>query len=99
MLRKKHIKEELGEAKKVFMNKESTLEQKVYAIYRLLQANLKVAANNRVNTVRIMEKLEIPMITPEIRISEATETTTGTDGSKRDITTINNRESTDKKEE
>jgi len=70
MLRNKHIKEELKQAEDVFKNPDSTLEVRIYAIYRLLQVNLKVTSNNRVNNVRIMEKLEIPLIVPEQRTRE-----------------------------
>ncbi len=65
MIRKKHIAEELNGAKRVFNDKKATVEEKIHALYRINQIALKVLANVRINTIRIMEKLNIPLIQKE----------------------------------
>lgn len=72
----KHVEEELDNAKKVFFNKESTLDDKINALYRLIQATLKVVTINRSNSKLIMRHLHItiPKSTKETLTEDGTKT-------------------------
>lgn len=67
MLRSKHIREELINAKNVFEDEKADVKALLKALYKLVQATLKVVANNRLNTARIMEKLGVEKLQPLTR--------------------------------
>jgi hypothetical protein len=64
MLRSKHIRDELINAKKVFEDENADVKILIKSLYKLVQATLKVVANNRLNTARIMEKLGVAKLQP-----------------------------------
>jgi len=68
-----HVGEELAHARKVFTDPSSPLELKVDTLYKLVQAGLKILVDIRINTVRIMRHLRIPMFFKESqeRITES----------------------------
>ena len=75
MITAKHVKVEMKKAKEVFANPNATTEQKLEAIFKLQTVALKLGVSNRLNVVRIMEKLEIPKVEPTRRPEEGSETT------------------------
>lgn len=62
MITSKDIELERKNTKKVLDSDDNTIEQKLSALYKLLDVTLKVGLNVRMNTKLIMNKLGIELI-------------------------------------
>jgi len=63
MITSKHVREEMKNTEKV-IESDAKVEDKLKAIYKLVEVNLKVALTTRVNVVKVMEKLGIELTKP-----------------------------------
>ena len=63
MITSKAVREEMKNTRKV-IDSDSKVDAKLGAIYKLVEVTLKVALTNRVNVVKIMEKLGVELVKP-----------------------------------
>jgi hypothetical protein len=70
MITDRDVKFEVKKAGDIILNDNIDTNTKIKLLYKLLQVTLKVLTGMRLNTVRIMEKLEIPKIEPRKRENE-----------------------------
>ena len=62
MITRRDATKEMLEARKILQDEKVPVEKKLKAIGKLAEITLKVALDNRTNTVRVMEKLEVEKV-------------------------------------
>ena len=60
------VKQEIKKAQDVVNNVTATVDDKLKAVVKLLEIVLKVELGTRLNVVKIMEKLEIEKVKPQV---------------------------------
>jgi len=75
-LRSEDAKLELGNTRKVMQDDNSTVNEKLQAVHKLVEIVLKVALDTRDNTVRTMKKVGAEMRKPKVRTEEKPENET-----------------------
>lgn len=73
MITGKDVRSEVKKAEETVSNEKTTLIAKLTAILKVISVGIKIALNNRLNIVRIMEHLKIAKIKSETQKEEKTE--------------------------
>jgi len=66
MIKSADVKQEVKKAQDIVNDPNATTEDKLKAIVKLQEVELKVALGTRLNVVKIMEKLEIEKVKPQV---------------------------------
>jgi hypothetical protein len=64
MIRSDHVREEIAAAGKVIDDANADVSAKLKALYKLTIVAIKVVLGNRLNLVRVMEKLGVEKVKP-----------------------------------
>ena len=70
MITGRDAKTEMKKAQDILNDESASVAKKLKAIGKLVDIVLRVALNNRVNLVKIMEHLQVPKLKPEQRQDE-----------------------------
>lgn len=76
MITAKDVREEIKTARTVIENADSTDGDKLKVIFKLVEVGIKIGLGNRVNLVKIMEKLEVEKVKPRTQRENAEKTET-----------------------
>ena len=71
MITAKHVKEEIRDNMKVIEDVNSEVKSILKAIAKLIVVVLKVGLSNRLNTVKLMEKLGVDKVVPQKPATES----------------------------
>ena len=80
MIRAEHVREEVQNAKKVIENPDSSVDDKLNVLFKLITVVLKVVLNVRTNTTLVMKELKVQPIDSKKRRTEGE----GTDDVKKE---------------
>ena len=72
MITGKDVREELKTAKGVVDDENASVATKLKAIYKIIEVGIKVALGNRLNLVKVMEKLGVDKVKPRVTKDEET---------------------------
>ncbi len=73
MITGKDVRTEVKKAEQTVADEKIGITAKFIAVVKLLSVGIKIALNNRLNIVRIMEHLKIAKITPDTQKDTKTE--------------------------
>ncbi len=63
MITGKDARMECREAKKI-VDSDATIEEKMKALYKVMEVGIKIMLSTRISLVRVMEKLEVEKVKP-----------------------------------
>ena len=72
MIAGKDVREELKAAKEVIDDDSATVANKLKVIYKVIEVAIKVALGNRLNLVKIMEKIGVEKVKPRVEKKDGT---------------------------